>query len=350
MTTSPKTTINIIDLTDQVLAVLDARSRDVISRRYGIKNGQSETLEGIGKDYGITRERVRQIQSQAKRALVDLADLMGPVTELYAEVFKQHGGILSEAEATRLIAERFEQELPHTAYVTFYLDILPPYRYVTRSDHFDPHWLHPELVAPEAETVVAGAQTILRRKKHPLDQATLFAAIRVELAASEQRLPDEYLYARLMASKPVKRSAFGEWGLSDWAETSPRGVGDKAYAILRRHGKPEHFTAICEMINEAAFDHKQANPQTVHNELIKDERFVLVGRGLYGLVDWGFISGTVADVIESLLAKADKPLSREEVIKQVLAQRQVKKNTILLGLQNPKRFVRTEGDSYTLRS
>ena len=104
------------------------------------------------------------------------------------------------------------------------------------------------------------------------------------------------------------------------------------------------------MINEAAFDHKQANPQTVHNELIKDERFVLVGRGLYGLVDWGFISGTVADVIESLLAKADKPLSREEVIKQVLAQRQVKKNTILLGLQNPKRFVRTEGDSYTLRS
>lgn len=341
--------IDITQLTDQVLAALDARSRDVVTRRYGIKNGQAETLEGIGKDYGITRERVRQIQSQAKRALIDLAGLMSPVAELYGDVFKRYGGILSEQEAARLIADGFEQKLPHSAYVTFYLDILPPYRFITRSEHFGPHWLHPQMVAPQAEAVVTTAQTILGKKKHPLEEVELWKLIRAELADTEHSLPDEYIYARLTASKPVKRSAFGEWGLTGWAETSPRGVGDKAYAILRRHGKPEHFTAICEMINGAEFDHKQANPQTVHNELIKDDRFVLVGRGLYGLTDWGFISGTVADVIESLLAKADKPLSREEVIKQVLAQRQVKKNTILLGLQNPKRFIRTEEDSYTLK-
>ena len=165
----------------------------------------------------------------------------------------------------------------------------------------------------------------------------------------EQSLPHTCIVAILRASKSIAASVFGEWGLVGWAEVSPRGVGDKAYAVMRRNNKPEHFRNIATLINSANFDAKQANTQTVHNELIKDERFVLVGRGLYGLKEWGYVPGTVADVLEALLKKAEEPLTKDELIEQVLKQRVVKRNTILLGLQNNKRFLRTRENRYTLR-
>lgn len=154
--------------------------------------------------------------------------------------------------------------------------------------------------------------------------------------------------AALIASQPIEQTVFQEWGLTSWPEVSPRGVGDKAYAVLRREGKPAHFRDIANTITQSHFDTKQANAQTVHNELIKDNRFVLVGRGLYGLSEWGYVPGTVADVLETVIRKSDAPLSREELIEAVLKQRLVKKNTILLGLQNSKRFAKV-GDRYRLR-
>jgi hypothetical protein len=192
-------------------------------------------------------------------------------------------------------------------------------------------------------------KAILADRKHPVPEEDLVDAVMVALQKEGVGAVREHILAQMMASKKVLRTPFGEWGLADWPETSPRGVGDKAYAVLRRHGRPEHFTAITELINQASFDHNRANAQTVHNELIKDRRFVLVGRGLYGLTEWGYIPGTVADVIESLMTEAGYPLTRDEVIEKVMEQRQVKKNTILLGLQNQDRFVRTEEDRYTLR-
>ncbi len=66
MVTSP---VKLNDLTSTLLEALDERSRDVMLRRFGIKTGDVETLESIGKEYGITRERVRQIESQAKKML-----------------------------------------------------------------------------------------------------------------------------------------------------------------------------------------------------------------------------------------------------------------------------------------
>ena len=44
---------------------LNQRSREIIQRRFGLLNGKKETLDKIGKHYGITRERVRQIISEA---------------------------------------------------------------------------------------------------------------------------------------------------------------------------------------------------------------------------------------------------------------------------------------------
>lgn len=341
--------VNLAEVLQSLLNVLDARSRDVMTRRYGIKTGEPETLEGIGREYGITRERVRQIQSQAKKNLLDLSDRLVPVSELYESLFQSHGGVMTEDYATEVVKDWVELKEPKQPVVIFFLDLLPPYEYVTRDRVFIPHWRHPKMVKNDAEQILAVAQRVLTDTGRPVREAELLEKMQAALQAKEDELSAAELTAYLTASRAIGTTPFNEWGLAIWPETSPRGVGDKAYAVLRRHGQPEHFTRITEMINEANFDHKRANPQTVHNELIKDSRFVLVGRGLYGLTEWGYVPGTVSDVIERILTDAKRPLTRDEVIERVLSQRKVKKNTILLGLQNQKRFIRTEDNRYALQ-
>lgn len=348
MTDTSTQSIDLKALTEALLAMLDARSRDIISRRYGISSGRRETLESIGREYGITRERVRQIQSQARRVLRAHQNDLAPVAHILADIFGAHGGVLAELHIVELVNERLGQTYPATI-TSFYLDVLPPYQYISRDSHFIPHWRHPELVPSYVPAVVEAAQSVLAAHSHPLPEEKLLAALAAQLHGASHKVPEAHIRAQLIASKSIKRTPFGEWGLTSWSETNPRGVGDKAYAVVRRHGKPEHFTTIAQLINGAHFDAKKANPQTVHNELIKDGRFVLVGRGLYGLAEWGYIPGTVADVIASLLSEAGKPLTRDEVIERVMEQRHVKKNTILLGLQNQDRFARTPEDCYILR-
>ena len=53
----------------QVLETLSPREAGVIKMRYGLEDGQPKTLDDIGRVYGVTRERIRQIESKALRKL-----------------------------------------------------------------------------------------------------------------------------------------------------------------------------------------------------------------------------------------------------------------------------------------
>ena len=342
------THLNIKALTDKLLSGLDARSKDVITRRFGLTSAEPETLESIGKEYGITRERVRQIEANAKKALAKLTAQLVPVDTLLRKIFTQYGGMLAENHIARLVQKETGQDVNPNV-VRFYLEILPAYTYVTKSLDFHPHWYHEVKKHDHVEKIVTAAKDILQGAGKPQLFKELALAIRQKMSPEEQMLLEEYIEAALVAAKDIDLTAFGLWGLTLWAETSPRGVADKAYAVLRHFGQPAHFRQITKLINEASFDSKSANAQTVHNELIKDKRFVLVGRGLYGLKEWGYMTGTVADVLEAVLSKSGQALSREELIEEVLKQRMVKKNTILLSLQNPKRFVRVDKNRYGLK-
>lgn len=331
--------MNLKELTDKLLGALDARSRDVIARRFGLKGGEGETLEAIGKEYGITRERVRQIESATKRTVANLREQILPAAAYFDQMFSEHGGVMAERQAVDVAQQDASQ-------VRFYLHVLPEYRYITGHELFHPHWHSQRHPHEQAKKIVQCACEVLEKRKAPLKETEMLAVLRESLSQPDITSPQ--IAAALIASQPIEQTVFQEWGLTAWPEVSPRGVGDKAYAVLRREGKPAHFKEIATKITESHFDEKQANAQTVHNELIKDERFVLVGRGLYGLREWGYMPGTVADVLEAIIRQADAPLSREELVEGVLKQRLVKKNTILLGLQNSKRFVKVE-NRYRLR-
>jgi len=138
------------------------------------------------------------------------------------------------------------------------------------------------------------------------------------------------------------------WGLTKWPLVNPKNIRDKIYVVLKEHGKPMHFSEISQEIRKSVFKRKDVTTQAIHNELIKDKRFVLIGRGIYALDEWGYQKGTVADIIVDVLKKAGEPLHRDEIVKRVLASRQVKETTILLNLQGKSQFKRVAKATYTL--
>jgi len=48
-----------------LLEVLDSREKKIISKRFGLDGGKPKTLEDVRKDFGVTRERIRQLQNIA---------------------------------------------------------------------------------------------------------------------------------------------------------------------------------------------------------------------------------------------------------------------------------------------
>ena len=154
-------------------------------------------------------------------------------------------------------------------------------------------------------------------------------------------------YVRALASvSKLLAHLKNNWGLVKWPTVNPKNIRDKIYVILAEKNKPMHFSEIADSIKDSSFKRKNVTTQAIHNELIKDARFVLIGRGIYALNSWGFSRGTVADIIASVLKKSSEPLHRDEIVKRVLKSRQVKDTTILLNLQSKPQFKRVAKATY----
>lgn len=332
-----------------LLRLIEDRSRRVLEARFGVTGDEPQTLQAVGDREHLTRERVRQIESVALGALRARASSLQSATtaalaDLRSLLVSLGGSVLEDTlfEAVGGASGRDRGAL------RLLLTTLPGVAEARETKRTFAHWTVTDLPSsadggappPSLELVLETAERILSSARHVLPESEFFAAVKRELG---RPVGDRPLRSLLAAGRGVVRTPFGEWGLKGWTEATPRSAGDKAYVILRRAGKPLHFTAMTEAINRAGFAGKRAHAQTVHNELIRSDRFVLVGRGLYGLKEWGYKPGTVADVLVRLLKEAGPPLSKQRLVESALKQRFVKRNTVLLALQN-RRLFRDIGD------
>jgi len=335
----------------QLLAVLNTRNRDVISRRFGLKTGKKETLESIGRGYGITRERVRQIEEvslkQVKANLSSVGSKIKPFANLAENILEQAGGVAKEAD----LLARFSGSEKYTsanAAFAFFLMLDGRFKRLAEDDNFHPLWGLSGQHIESFKKSISSFVSALEGNRLPIAESAVADFCEKSGALSKSVSPVT-LASYLSISKDISKNIFGQVGLTTWPDIKPRGVKDRAFLVLKRDGSPKHFREITQMINTAGFCAHKAIPQTVHNELIKDKRFVLVGRGMYGLAEWGLKAGTVKDVLVDLLRSAGKPLPKNEIVASVLSHRVVKENTILLNLQDSKVFQKREDGTYTLR-
>lgn len=352
--------LNIKPAVQKALDVLSERNADMLASRYGISRmgdvvAERETLESIGRRYNITRERVRQIEEASYHKIrnAEVFSLLNPAMSAVGEFLRAQGGIAKEEQLTReLVAE---PQRPHLGLLL----ALGPFVKIKESDAHNPSWAIDSAHAEVATAILNEVEARVVKAESPLSEEELFAMVAAanngRLALSQEAAP-----ALLAVSKTLQKGPFGQWGIAHWPEVNPRGVRDKAYLVFDREDQPLHFRDIARLIDAAPFARslsargtqaggvKTTHPQTVHNELIKDDRFVLVGRGIYALAKWGYTPGTVKDVIVEVLKQEGTPLEKEEIIDRVLQQRMVQKNTILLNLQNRGHFAKTEEGKFYL--
>lgn len=327
-----------------LLSLTNPRVKDVVERRFGIKTGKPETLEAIGKGYGITRERVRQIQDVGLNILksAEVLALFDSIFKYLDRAFSQHGNLMGEEYLYSTITGT-DQAHPLRGKLYLVLALGVPYQRVINDERFHPYWTADSSARDRAVKVVDFLISYFNKENKVFQESDILDL----LSKKHSSLPNKMYYVVLDISKEIDKNIFKELGLSHWSDISPQGVKDRAYLVLKRQGEPLHFTNITEAINKVFVD-RPAYPQTVHNEVIKDPKFVLMGRGTYGLKEWGYEPGTVSDVIERILKASKKSMTKKEILASVLAQRQVKPTTVVLNLQRSPRVQRLEDGKYIL--
>ncbi len=334
-------------LCTKALAVLSPRQKEVIIRRFGLKGKEKETLEKIGRDFGITRERVRQLQnsalSKAAQAIESLGASFSQLTSQWVEFLKVKGGVMRKDDFVKTMAG-FEGNIPR---VNFILALQKSIVSIDGTGDIYPAVAVDKKYWEEAYKVISWFQDFLSSEGSTFSDREIYKVYQEKLEGKNSK---EVFFTWLSLAKNIKRGVLGDWGLLSWPEVKPRGLRDLAYLVYRKEAKPLHFTEVARLINVYGLrPGKKALPQSVHNDLIRDPRFVLVGRGIYALREWGYEDGTVRDVIIRILEEAGMPLPASEIVRRVLEVRQVKEATVLMNLQNRNYFTRTEGGLYMLK-
>lgn len=329
---------------------LSEREQQVLTRRFGLNGQEAQTLEMIGQQFGVTRERVRQIETGSIKKLKKAEQAAGHLKHIESvlhQVLHQHGGVMQQEHLLDSILERHLTSETQRAILLFFIERLLSEKFdrFHHPEHFHPSW---KIVTAEDKAIQEMVERIVgvvHAHGEPLDEDALVEKF---LRTAEQDLHERVVRAHLRVAKKLKQNIFGHWGKVEWSSITPKRMNDKIHLVLKHVQKPLHFTEIADKINELKFDHKTAYPATVHNELILDKKYVLVGRGIYALAEWGYEPGVVADVIERVLRNAAAPLSRDEIVQEVLKQRMVGKSTVHLALMNKERFGKTEDGRFTL--
>lgn len=340
---TPTTSVAVTEAVNDILATIDReREREIVSRRFGLFD-RKETLEQIGELLGITRERVRQLEKSVVTRLKTAAEQgevphISELEEAFIAQVEANGGVMRVSELAAAVTK--EGTKLDQSQVAFLAQLCPRLVVINDDDHFH----HSTAVATlhDEKTLKSLVDKLIKTIKD------LGEPKPIEHIAESAGMKDSKHAAALASTSKHLATLNDHWGLMKWPIVNPKNIRDKIYVILKQNGKHMHFNEIAGAIKESDFKRKDVTTQAIHNELIKDKRFVLIGRGIYALKEWGYKKGTVADIISEVLKAAGEPLHRDEIVKRVLKSRYVKETTILLNLQSKPQFKRVAKATYTL--
>lgn len=350
------------ELTNALLALTNEREGKILSLRYGFNNQPSKTLAAIGKIYNLTRERVRQIENQAIKNILkhnQYETIITPFKNLMVSLVAEHGGLMSENYLINRLKDLTAGQKETVPHIQFLLaNFLSGLEKVSHQE-FEPSWRSLDLTFDLVLEMILNLEKILSEKKQVLSEEEFIKHFKQsnfyqeklekinELLQKSNNNLSKIINSYLQASKKFTTTPLKQWGLAHWDEVNPKRINAKIYLVLLHHQKPLHFTELADIINRHWQDARQIKTATVHNELIFDDRFVLVGRGIYGLKDWGYLAGNVKDVVAEILKSG--ALTEQEIIEKVQTKKMVKPATIKLILKDKNRFEKNQEGKYQLK-
>lgn len=310
------------------------REKEILFERFGIGKN-IKTLNSIGKVHNVTRERIRQIVNNAVKKIQkgQLAPEIEKELKNIEKFVVESGGVITASDLYKKFGTEDKSEqngIRFIANLSGELDLLK------ESNSLKVGWSKKGIKQSKIKEIAKKATDLLKEKK----ETTALKEIAENLKEDEK-----FVSAVLSVSKNLMKTDEGHWGLTSWPHVNPKSIRDKSKYIMVRHQKPIHYNDLTQKISDMG--DKKVTKQSVHNELIKNEDFVLVGRGIYALAEWGYEPGVVEEVIVEILSEAGAPLHRNDIITKVLERRIVKTSTIVLNLQK-ETFKRVGKGIYTL--
>jgi len=328
---------------------LSEKEKIVISERVWL-NWEKKTLQSIWLSFNpsITRERVRQIEdSWIKKIgrIIKSSDLYN-IQNKAREIIKLHWGLISKDKLINNIIK--ELSLDPSINSNILETIIQADVEVQKSKPklgTKTYFYFPSISKSLIDQIHKEGVKILKKKKDVMKKTDLYEQIK-------HNIWDMSISNVLIDNIMDVFDDIVDWeenliGLSKWKILNPKTLKDKAIYVMKKEKVPMHFIDISNKITEYLWDKVKVN--TIHNELIRNPEFVLIGRGLYALKEWGFKPGTVIDVITDILRKNGEPMSTEDIIKAVLKVRNVKKTTIYMNLQNKKVIERVGRNYYYIK-
>ncbi len=343
------------EIASELLDYLKERPKEIIIRRFGLDGSEPKILNEIGKEFSITRERVRQIECDSfkKLRMVEKSHNFKELIDVVRDVVSLSGGFYEKRKLKEHLKKDITQKERNQ--LMFILNSSSRLSYQKGTLALKGFWFvdDKEIIAKikKAHDLVVSR---IKETKEPDTLRDLMTFIKGDKGDKFLKtfFGDEFgeikLRMILEMSQTLEQNILEEWGLKNWKIISERGSREKAFLVLKKHQKPMHFKDITKLINEH-WEDKEALPQTVHNELIKDDKFILVGRGIYGLSDWDFLEGTVKDLVIDFLKRQGSPTKKEDIISHIKSKKQVKKATVLVTLANKDLFEKNKNGFYFLR-
>lgn len=321
----------------EVFTTLKEKERDILSNRFGLSGEKAKTLASIGKNLNLTRERIRQIQNSALYKIKNSQNSEKVFT--YVQKIEQaQGGLISVKD--------IEKKLETNAnYALFLMEASKNLKKIKGHKSLSSTFIDKDL---EQKDIISAENDLIKILTNKAKAIMVENLIEIYKIKGKVNLPDETIKSLVYASASFAFDWKNRIGLSNWREINPKSARDKSHFILKKEERPLHFTHIAELIAEGNFVGKNPTAATVHNELILDPRFVLVGRGIYALAEWGFKGGTVEDVIAEILRSNPKGLERDVIIEEVLKSKLVARNTVMMNLLVKKQFARDKKGLYKM--
>lgn len=332
---------NVAQLTKIVFRYIkNPRHREVIIGRFGFgESGRTETLQFIGDELSITRERVRQIEADAIENLQQnqiVGNILNKVLTKLKEIVDELGGGFMPKRTLWECCGKDDFLIKH---LMFFAVVGKKVQVIENSDDFrtcivaSNHELVPLIIASLHNLAIKLQD---RPALEPI-VLRMFSAILAQIGIPPHMITEKNMLLWLELSKTIVCNPLtGEWGrVEDW-HIKPKTVSDYAYVVLSlSKKKPLHFEEIAQLIAEATDE--ELNIATVHNALIYDERFVLSGRGLYSLKVDGFDQRPIKDIVHDILKEAGTPLTKDEIVSKVLTRKVVKEASIVSTLSKFKK-------------
>ena len=291
------------------------REREIIVRRFGLYD-RRETLEQIGELLGITRERVRQLEKTIVNRLKSLTEAgkIPAVNQLEKQIIRQlidMGRVAKVNDLTdQLLGRKSDQK--QRSQVAFISELAENLVVISENDNYYQsvgilEYGDEEIIRSRINDIVA----TIRKHGQPLTIEALHEILSLDHPS---------FIKALASSSKLLANLKGNWGLMKWPAVNPKNIRDKIFVILTEFGSPMHFSEIAKKIKDSAFKRRDVTTQAIHNELIKDPRFVLIGRGIYALETWGFNQGTVADIIVDILKQQSWAVGSNDAQNKIIEQ------------------------------